>query len=711
MRALTALLLVLLGAPAGAQTLLHTFKPEQFPNGDPLEISLGFQLAGIGDLDLDGVGDLVMSSGGFGNQIHARSAVSGGSLWSVAGDDRTGHLGSSLAGLDDLDGDGIAELAVGAMGALNGSGRVHLLRGGDGSLWATWEAGRWSGQFGQELAVLDDLDGDGLRDVLVGAPYAVSDGVQCGVVSARSAASGDELYAVAGRYPYERFGQVLAALGDVDLDGVSDFAVAAPNASVPFPSAGRIEVRSGATGAFLWMIPGQAPFSETGSHLSDLGDVDGDGTPEFLAYLAVGMYGAVSATTGNLLYRIEGLGPQSGGLAALGDVNGDGVPDFAARSPMDGDVLTLRSGADGAELSSLPWTAYDIGGTVACVGDVDLDGVKDLLVSVIGSNQSEVRLYTSLSNPPPGTVTCSADTSGQSCPCQGAPLFEEDFDGGGLPPGWTATGLWHITSACAGCGGSDPYAYFGNDSTCIYNDAPNHNSLISPWIRLPEQPQGKLVLTFCHSIQMDMEGNRAWVYVRGEDGTTLGFYAGTSVSVPYDSQPYDITSFLGRNVRIEWYFFNDFIGYLGGWRVDDVSIHWLPNDGAPGQGCLNSTAQGAVLRAVGSTSVAADDLLLSATQMPPQAAGVFIVGDAHLQPPLPLRSGLLCVGGNVARYPGESAGGLGAYSLSGPVGLSQGLIQAGDSYVFQAWFRDLDPLAPCAAPSNLSNGLRVTFAP
>jgi hypothetical protein len=706
----TVLLLSLLGSDANAQTLLHTFKPKKSPNGDPLESGLGYQLEGLGDLDSDGVGDFAMLSFGYGNQVHARSAVSGGTLWSASGTSWE-EFGLSIAALDDVNGDGIEDLAVGAPGALGGYGRVYLLSGIDGSTLQTWEAGSRFGRFGHDLAALDDIDDDGLRDLLIGAPAAWISDRQRGVVTLRSTASGEELYWVGGQDAGEQFGAALAAIGDVDLDGVSDFAVAAPKSDIHFALGGRIEVRSGATGAALTAVPGQAIGARTGSKLSGLGDVDLDGSADLLASLSAWTYGAVSGRTGDVLYQLAGLGNESGGIAGLGDINGDGLADFAVRSNVDGDVLVLRSGVDGAELSSIHWQTNYPWGTVASVGDVDLDGRSDLLASATGSSDVEVRLYTSVTNPPPGTVSCSADMLPVSCPCQGKPLFEEDFDGGGLPPGWTATGLWHITSACAGCGGSDPYAYFGNDSTCIYNDAPSHNSLITPWIQLPQQPQGKLLLTFCHSIQMDMEGNRAWVYVRGEDGTTMAFYSGTSVAIPYDPQPYEISSFLGKKIRIEWYFFNDFIGYLGGWRVDDVSIHWGPNDGAPGQGCMNSSGQGAVLRAVGSTSVAADDLLLSVTQMPPQTTGVFIVGDARLQPPLSLRAGLLCTGGTIARYAGESAGALGAYSLSGPVSLSQGLIQAGESYAFQAWYRDLTPLAPCAATSNLSNSVLVTFAP
>ena len=143
------------------------------------------------------------------------------------------------------------------------------------------------------------------------------------------------------------------------------------------------------------------------------------------------------------------------------------------------------------------------------------------------------------------------------------------------------------------------------------------------------------------------------------------------------------------------------------------------NPGGAGEGCRNSTGAGGVLAASGSTSVAADDLVLTASQLPASQFGLFIVGGG--QNDLPFGDGLRCVapgptglnrfnppqpsspGGTLTRGPG-----LVAYSqVSFPL---VGHLAAGGTYHFQAWYRD--PVgSPCGSGFNLTNGLEVTFTP
>ena len=142
------------------------------------------------------------------------------------------------------------------------------------------------------------------------------------------------------------------------------------------------------------------------------------------------------------------------------------------------------------------------------------------------------------------------------------------------------------------------------------------------------------------------------------------------------------------------------------------------NPGGAGEGCRNSTGAGAIIDAIGSTSVASDDLVLLATQVPAFQFGVFIVGGGTNN--LPFGDGLRCVApgtsglnrfnppnpsgptGTMTRGPG-----LVAYSSNFPIA---GHIAAGNTYYFQAWFRD--PFSgPCGFGWNLTNGLEVTFVP
>jgi hypothetical protein len=141
------------------------------------------------------------------------------------------------------------------------------------------------------------------------------------------------------------------------------------------------------------------------------------------------------------------------------------------------------------------------------------------------------------------------------------------------------------------------------------------------------------------------------------------------------------------------------------------------NAGGPGEGCGNSTGSGALLTASGSTSVSDDDLVLAATQVPTGQFGVFVVGGGTNN--IVFGDGLRCVSPGptgLHRFnPPNGSGPTGVLSRGpGIVSYSQnfpsgGAIQAGNTYYFQAWFRD--PFSgPCGSGFNLSNGLEVTFS-
>ena len=131
-------------------------------------------------------------------------------------------------------------------------------------------------------------------------------------------------------------------------------------------------------------------------------------------------------------------------------------------------------------------------------------------------------------------------------------------------------------------------------------------------------------------------------------------------------------------------------------------------------GCENSRELGGILGAWGSASVGADDLVLSATQLPFSQFGLVCMGDAVIAPVV-LDDGLFCLGGNLFRFPPRATGpggtfgegpGIVAHSASFGAG---GTIVAGSTWHFQAWVRD--PGGPCGQGSNTTNALSVTFTP
>jgi hypothetical protein len=238
-----------------------------------------------------------------------------------------------------------------------------------------------------ELVEGDDLDGDGVPDLLIGSPVGFYD------LEARSGRSGARLWRVDGGE--DQFARSLALVGDLDGDSVREVLVG---------STGGPRLLDGASGALLWHMPTDW-ITQLGFSVATLGDVDGDSLPEWVIgapqYLAMGggdhytilNNGHGSACvfpgtgSGDMLHRSTPPGPYTygygGSVAGLGDVNGDGVGDYAATSfyPLvgRGDAVAVHSGVDGRQLYRV-WADY-LGTLVDGVGDLDGDGVGDFTAS------------------------------------------------------------------------------------------------------------------------------------------------------------------------------------------------------------------------------------------------------------------------------------------------------------------------------------------
>jgi hypothetical protein len=141
-------------------------------------------------------------------------------------------------------------------------------------------------------------------------------------------------------------------------------------------------------------------------------------------------------------------------------------------------------------------------------------------------------------------------------------------------------------------------------------------------------------------------------------------------------------------------------------------------NGDPSAGCANSSGQGALLAAIsGSTSVAQDDLVLQAAQLPANTpCFLFYGGEANHTP---FGDGLLCAakrGTRLNRFPPLVSDASGVL-VAGPglVGYTQAhfpparQLRSCESFFFQLWYED--PMGPCASGVNLSNALELRFVP
>ncbi|MCH8805342.1 MAG: hypothetical protein IH986_04570 [Planctomycetes bacterium] len=148
----------------------------------------------------------------------------------------------------------------------------------------------------------------------------------------------------------------------------------------------------------------------------------------------------------------------------------------------------------------------------------------------------------------------------------------ESFEGG-LPPDWSATGLWHVTGACPlglACDGT-LFAYYGQDASCNYSTgARTVGSLLSAPIALPiVSAFGRIVLNYCQSLALDSFTDRVEVRVNGEK---VDFFPERTNQ--RRTRAVDITRFTGQTIQAEFFFdsVDATANFNRGWQIDLVEI-------------------------------------------------------------------------------------------------------------------------------------------
>ena len=388
----------------------------------------GSAVAMGGDFNSDGISDILIGAPGA-NSMHGQSYVIFGTR------DVTGTLGasfdlSSLNGTNgftingvtagdisgnavamgsDFNGDGISDILIGAPGANSMHGQSYVIFGTrdvTGTLGASFDLSSLNGTngftingvtagdiSGRAVAMGSDFNGDGISDILIGAPGANSMHGQSYVIFGTrdvtgtlgasfdlSSLNGTNGFTVNGVTAYDYSGNAVAMGGDFNGDGISDILIGAPGANSMHGQSyvifGTRDV-TGTLGASFdlsslngtngFTVNGVTAYDYSGNAVAMGGDFNGDGISDIL----IGAPGANSMHGQS--YVIFGTRDVTGTLGASFD-------------------LSSLNGTNGFTVNGV--TAYDYSGNaVAMGGDFNGDGISDILIGAPGANSMHGQSY------------------------------------------------------------------------------------------------------------------------------------------------------------------------------------------------------------------------------------------------------------------------------------------------------------------------------
>ena len=453
-------------APHGTGSARETVKIDDTTADGPILSDgdrFGYSVAGIGDLDGDGVEDIAVGAyqdthGGAGTGvIHILFMNTGGTIKrsveinsstlngpTLSTDDR---FGISVAGIGDLNNDGIPDIVAGANYDDTGGrdkGAIHILfMNTNGSVKETVKIDDSTpngpvlsidDEFGASVALIGDLDDDGVSDIAAGAPTDATGGDSRGAIhillmnsdgTVKSTIKIDDSTTDGPALAdYDKFGASVAGIGDLNNDGTTDIAVGAPDND----NKGTVYVLFMNTDGTVKSTikiddstpngPVPADYSYFGTSVANIGDLDGDGVLDIVVgapgdptggdrrgavfVMLMNTNGTVKSTAkiddstanGPVLFDQEQFGSS---VAGIGDINDDGIADIAVginsqnpNSIYKGAIYTMFMNADGTVKSTqrIDDTTADgpilsdgdlFGASVAGIGDLDGDGIPDIV--------------------------------------------------------------------------------------------------------------------------------------------------------------------------------------------------------------------------------------------------------------------------------------------------------------------------------------------
>jgi len=317
---------LLVGAPGGSGSIYvqsyHDTNPIYHILGTGNE-NYGWSVAGGADLGGTGHSDFIVGtpSGHDGGSIPGKITIHAGSngagLLTLPGSENGGYFGYSLAIAGDLNLDGTPDVLVGSPGTKNLAGSVSLVSGANGSILRAWNGQIAGDQFGLSVAGVGDANSDGVADIAIGAPFVSIGGPECGRFYCISGQTGDLLYRVTGSAG-ERMGYAVAAAGDVNRDSFFDIIAGAPgtgNGDLTNNNPGDVYVYSGSNGKLVELYHGEVPGDAFGTSVAGYADADNNNVVDLLIGAP---FSKANGNDSGRVYTVLRDGQTKFGLASFG---------------------------------------------------------------------------------------------------------------------------------------------------------------------------------------------------------------------------------------------------------------------------------------------------------------------------------------------------------------------------------------------------------
>jgi hypothetical protein len=550
--------------------------------------------------------------------------------------------------------------------------------------------GNHPNRFGYSVASIGDVDNDGLGDFVVSAPFYVTGDCwgnlkyehgSASVVSGKGVPIRTHAGKDHGCYPYynplggSRLGISVAALGDIDGDGMGDYIIGEDRNDPGGKDSGSATVYSGVDGAPVVTLNGTASSDYFGRWVSAAGDTDKDGVTDILVGAPYEnqplrsncgsvrlISGASPHATITTFFGIS-TGAEMGVCGRIGDVNGDGHDDVLTGAHLENSGTLFKNGRVTVFSGTTPHQPLlvfegtadneELGYRVAGAGDLNLDGLPDTLATSKGTRV--VHVFDSF-----GATLRSISAPANSVQFGDSLAGAGDVDGDGRgdflvgDPGFNGgAGIVYV------------YSLRPNGTLRLISTLPGYGSESGGKFGFAVSSVGHWETATASWVGGDWNGDERDDVVVGATNE----YSNRGRAHVFSGVCLEPTNYCTSNV--------------------------------------NSSGKAARIGYDGSLSIANDDFVLTAQDCPPNKTAIFYYGPLQIQ--APFGCGLKCVGGNTYRLPPTLlTDSVGSTSQTINYGANTSIVP-GATWNFQLWFRD-GPGCPIKG-TNLTDGLSGTFCP